>query len=54
MILRPIIDHEVLPIETTGADLPVVRPSSMTPDGLRERFADPPEWTQDPAEPQLA
>lgn len=54
MIRRPIIDPEVLPIETTGADLPVVRPSSMTPDGLRERFAEPPEWTQEPAEAQLA
>ncbi|MET5115316.1 CoA pyrophosphatase, partial [Burkholderia pseudomallei] len=35
LIRRPIIDPEVLPIATTGADLPVVRPSSMTPDGLR-------------------
>lgn len=54
LIRRPIIDPEVLPIETTGADLPVVRPSSMTPAGLRERFAEPPEWTQEPAEAQLA
>ncbi|EDO95603.1 pyrophosphatase, MutT/nudix family [Burkholderia pseudomallei Pasteur 52237] len=54
LIRRPIIDPEVLPIETTGADLPVVRPSSMTPAGLRERFAEPPEWMQEPAEAQLA
>ncbi|AOJ68131.1 MULTISPECIES: CoA pyrophosphatase [Burkholderia] len=54
MIRRPIIDPEVLPIETTGAGLPAVPPPLLTPAGLRSRFEQPPEWTQEPVEVQLA
>lgn len=53
LIRRPIIDPEVLPIETTGAGLPAVPPPLLTPEGLRDRFARPLEWMQEPAEAQL-
>ncbi|MDN7604386.1 CoA pyrophosphatase [Burkholderia gladioli] len=53
MIRRPIIDPEVLPVESTGAGLPRVSDSVLTPAGLRERFAQHHAWTQEPAEARL-
>lgn len=53
MIRRPIIDPEVLPVESTGAGLPRVPDSVLTPVGLRERFAQHHAWTQEPAEARL-
>ncbi|WP_143757543.1 CoA pyrophosphatase [Burkholderia singularis] len=50
MIRRPIIDPEALPIVATGADLPPVPAERLTPASLRERFARPPEWRQEPHE----
>ncbi|WP_414444242.1 CoA pyrophosphatase [Burkholderia sp. 22PA0106] len=54
MTRRPIIDPEVLPVESTGAGLPTVPPAVLTPAGLRERFAQSYGWTQEPAEARLA
>ncbi|WP_323118540.1 CoA pyrophosphatase [Burkholderia alba] len=53
MTRRPIIDPEVLPVEATGAGLPVVTPHMLTPAGLRERFAHPLEWTYEPGDAHL-
>lgn len=53
MIRRPIIDPEVLPIEATGAGLPELEPHWLTPAGLRERFAHPVDWAQEPTEVRL-
>lgn len=50
MTRRPIIDPEVLPVESTGAGLPEVRREVLTPAGLRERFAQPLDWAQEPEE----
>ncbi len=53
MIRRPIIDPEVLPVESTGAGLPAVPAGVLTPAGLRARFARSYSWTQEPAEIRL-
>lgn len=50
---RPIIDPEVLPVEGTGAGLPPIDRDRMTPSGMRDRFAQPLEWTTEPAEVRL-
>ncbi|KNE75556.1 putative nudix hydrolase YeaB [Candidatus Burkholderia crenata] len=42
-ILKP----EILPIESTGADLPPVRAEVLTPAGLRARFKQTLDWTPD-------
>jgi 8-oxo-dGTP pyrophosphatase MutT (NUDIX family) len=50
---RPIIDPEVLPVEGTGAGLPLIESRLMTPSGLRERFASALEWTIEPSEVRI-
>ncbi len=50
---RPIIDPEVLPVETTGVGLPAIDGRRMTPFGLRDRFAHALEWTEEPSEARL-
>ncbi len=42
-ILKP----EILPIESTSADLPPVRDERVTPEGLRARFKQTLDWTPD-------
>ena len=50
-MIRPVFEPEVLPIETTGADLPGVAAYRLTPAGLRERFAQRLAWAPEPFEP---
>jgi 8-oxo-dGTP pyrophosphatase MutT (NUDIX family) len=50
---RPIIDPEVLPVETTGVGLPAIDGRRMTPCGLRDRFAHALEWIEEPSEARL-
>ncbi|WLE58478.1 CoA pyrophosphatase [Burkholderia plantarii] len=54
MIRRPIIDPEVLPVESTGAGLPDVPREVLTPAGLRERFSQTYDWTQEAHEARHA
>lgn len=42
-----ILDPEILPIESTGADLPPVRGEVLTPAGLRARFKQTLDWAPD-------
>jgi 8-oxo-dGTP pyrophosphatase MutT (NUDIX family) len=49
-LIRPVFQPEVLPIETTGADLPRVASYRLTPAGLRERFAQRFTWAPEPFE----
>ncbi|MGN6666522.1 MAG: CoA pyrophosphatase, partial [Trinickia sp.] len=49
-MIRPVFQPEVLPIETTGADLPRVASYRLTPAGLRERFAQRLAWAPEPFE----
>jgi 8-oxo-dGTP pyrophosphatase MutT (NUDIX family) len=47
-LIRPVFEPETLPVETTGADLPPVAASRLTPDGLRTRFEQRLSWTPEP------
>lgn len=51
-MIRPrlVIEPEVQPIESTGADLPTVPPERLTPDGLRARFEARIAWEPEPRE----
>lgn len=49
-MIRPVFEPEVLPVESTGADLPDVPPERLTPDGLRARFAQRLVWAPEPAD----
>lgn len=49
-MIRPIIEPEVLPVESTGAGLPVVASPRLTPDGLRARFKQRLAWSPEPTE----
>jgi 8-oxo-dGTP pyrophosphatase MutT (NUDIX family) len=49
-LIRPVFEPEVLPVESTGADLPAVAPQRLTPEGLRRRFAQRLVWTPEPRE----
>jgi 8-oxo-dGTP pyrophosphatase MutT (NUDIX family) len=42
-----ILEPEILPIESTGANLPPVRGELLTPAGLRARFKQTLDWTPD-------
>jgi 8-oxo-dGTP pyrophosphatase MutT (NUDIX family) len=53
LIRRPVFEPEVLPIESTGADLPTVDPHRLTPDGLRTRFAQRLIWAPEPFDTHL-
>ena len=48
-----ILDPETLSIESTGADLPRLRDALVTPAGLRERFTETREWTQEAPEERI-
>jgi 8-oxo-dGTP pyrophosphatase MutT (NUDIX family) len=47
-LIRPVFEPEILPVESTGADLPVVAPHRLTPEGLRARFAQRLAWAPEP------
>lgn len=47
---RPVLQPEILPIESTGADLPAIRPERLTPDALRARFEARIAWEPEPRE----
>jgi len=47
---RPIFDPELLPVESTGAELPKVDTRLLTADGLRERFRQDRGWIPEPRE----
>jgi 8-oxo-dGTP pyrophosphatase MutT (NUDIX family) len=57
---RPLIDPELLPVESTGVDLPQVASGRLSPAGLRSRFVQTLEWLPeqrealDSADPRLA
>lgn len=48
---RPVFEPDALPVESTGADLPVVSGERLTPDGLRARFAQRLSWSPEPTDP---
>jgi 8-oxo-dGTP pyrophosphatase MutT (NUDIX family) len=48
-----ILDPLVLPVESTGIDLPAVRADLLTPDGLRARFRQTLEWSPEPREARM-
>ncbi|GLU32322.1 CoA pyrophosphatase [Trinickia caryophylli] len=49
-MIRPVFEPEVLPIESTGADLPQVADERLTPNGLRARFAQRLVWDPEPTD----
>lgn len=49
-MIRPVFEPEVLPIESTGADLPGVPSERLTPDGLRARFTQRLVWAPEPTD----
>lgn len=49
-MIRPVFEPEVLPVESTGADLPAVAASRLTPDGLRARFTQRLVWAPEPTD----
>lgn len=49
-MIRPVFEPQVLPVESTGADLPRVAHYRLTPAGLRERFAQRLAWAPEPFE----
>lgn len=42
--MSTIIHHQSVPIVHVSADLPAIEGSQLTPQALRQRFANPPEW----------
>jgi 8-oxo-dGTP pyrophosphatase MutT (NUDIX family) len=48
-----ILEAESLPIESAGTGLPLVREALLTADGLRARFEQTLEWTQEPPEDRI-
>ncbi|WP_028226827.1 CoA pyrophosphatase [Paraburkholderia ferrariae] len=53
-MIRPVFEPESLPIESTGASLPLVAAERLTPDGLRARFEARLPWDPEPQDPRLA
>jgi len=51
-LFKPILDPETLPIESIAGE-PAVPPQRLTIDGLRARFANPPEWAPESSDGQL-
>lgn len=49
-MIRPVFEPEVLPVESTGADLPAVAASRLTPAGLRARFTQRLVWAPEPTD----
>lgn len=49
-MIRPVFEPEVLPVESTGVDLPAVAASRLTPDGLRARFTQRLVWAPEPTD----
>jgi 8-oxo-dGTP pyrophosphatase MutT (NUDIX family) len=49
-LIRPVFEPEILPIESTGADLPTVDKRRLTPAGLRTRFTERLVWAPEPFE----
>jgi len=52
-LIRPVFEPELLPIESTGAELANVDPHRLTPNGLRNRFAQRLIWAPEPFDPLL-
>ncbi|RQH09698.1 CoA pyrophosphatase [Paraburkholderia dinghuensis] len=52
-MIRPVFEPESLPIESTGASLPVVAAERLTPEGLRARFTQRLPWDPEPQESRL-
>lgn len=53
-MIRPVFEPESLPIESTGASLPLVAAERLTPQGLRARFTQRLPWDPEPQEARLA
>lgn len=53
-LIRPVFEPESLPIESTGANLPLVAAGRLTPQGLRARFEQRLPWDPEPQEARLA
>jgi 8-oxo-dGTP pyrophosphatase MutT (NUDIX family) len=53
-LIRPVFEPESLPIESTGASLPLVAAERLTPAGLRARFTLRLPWDPEPQETKLA
>jgi 8-oxo-dGTP pyrophosphatase MutT (NUDIX family) len=51
---RPVFEPESLPVESTGAHLPLVAAERLTPQGLRARFTQRLAWDPEPQEGRLA
>ncbi|TAM06278.1 MAG: CoA pyrophosphatase [Paraburkholderia sp.] len=52
-MIRPVFEPESLPIESTGARLPLVAADRLTPQGLRARFEQSLPWDPEPQEAAL-
>lgn len=49
-MIRPVFEPEVLPVESTGGNLPPVGAQRLTPDGLRARFTQRLVWAPEPTD----
>lgn len=49
-LIRPVFEPEILPVESTGEDLPGVETHRLTPDGLRARFTQRLVWAPEPTD----
>lgn len=52
-MIRPVFEPESLPIESTGASLPLVAAERLTPAGLRARFTQQLTWNPEPQESRV-
>jgi 8-oxo-dGTP pyrophosphatase MutT (NUDIX family) len=48
-----ILEPELLPVVSTGANLPPIPAARLTPDGLRARFKETLDWSQEPPEARI-
>jgi 8-oxo-dGTP pyrophosphatase MutT (NUDIX family) len=48
-----VLEPEILPVESTGVDQAPVRAGLLTPEGLRARFKQTLDWTQEPPEARI-
>ena len=48
-----ILEPELMPVLSTGENMPPIPPERLTPDGLRAHFAKEFEWTQEPPEQRI-
>jgi len=48
-----ILEPELMPVFSTGENMPPIPPERLTPDGLRAHFAKELEWTQEPPEQRI-